>query len=154
MSAVPQRPEEALLAALDLGAMTLALPLAQLRSIRPVIDVRRMPHATAPLFGELEHEQAPLPVYCLDATLRPLAQADADYRACVILGDGQGSFGLLCRDVEVLPVADFRRQPVPNCLRMPTSPVESLAICGERVLCCTESGALRRYARGTNPGQA
>lgn len=137
--------EPELIAALDLGALTLAVPITQLHSLRPALDLEPSRSGDA-LIGSIRIGSIAVPIFHYDSVLRPSRQVPVDYRVCAILADGDRVLGLLCKHAEAVSLKALRQEGVPDCLRAPASPVDSLLIGTERVLCRTNTRAMFRYA--------
>jgi hypothetical protein len=153
LNAPPIRPA-ALLASLCVGRLTLAVPLRDLQSLEPVLDVDVQNRGGASA-GTIDLRTGRCPVYCIDESLAVLTDPRPEHRICAILEGGDaGPFGLICSAVEALEGDGLASVGVPPCMRTSGSPLEGLTLHGRRVLCRTTGAALARFMTAGAPGPA
>jgi hypothetical protein len=125
--------------------LTLAVPLRDLQSLEPVLDVDTQNCGGASA-GTIDLRTGRCPVYCVDESLAILKDPRPEHRICAILDGGDaGPFGLICGAVEALEGDGLASVGVPPCMRTPDSPLEGLTLHGRRVLCRTTGAALARF---------
>jgi hypothetical protein len=125
--------------------LTLAVPLRDLQSLEPVLDVDTQ-NRDARSVGTIELRSGDCPVFCIDESLAVLSNPRPEHRICAILAGGDaGPFGLICGAVEVLGSEGLASFGVPPCLFTAGSPLEGLALHGRRVLCRTSGAGLARF---------
>jgi len=135
----------AYLAVLQIGSVKIALPQNEIRTLEPVLDLRRS--QTGPAVGTVELDEGVWPIFSLSEDLLPLAELADERRVCVLLGQAELAFGIACDKVVSVPAREVRPVPAPEVLARPDSPVISLAVHGEEILCMTTTQALTRLLR-------
>lgn len=124
---------------LTLDELSLLIPQQQIHALEPGFDVQRAEGdggAWIAVAGDL------YPVYCLSEDLRPVPETRGGRRICVLLDTGSRLFGLLCDQVAMLDRARTETVPLPECMRTPDTPLQELALHGERVFCVTSAPEL------------
>lgn len=140
-----------LLASLRVGRLTLAVPLRDLQSLEPVLDIdtQERPGRSA---GVIELRGGFCAVFCVDDSLAVLTDLGPEHRICAVLAGGElGPFGLVCSAVEAVGgdgLASFR---IPASMHAADSPLQGLTLHGNRVLCCTTGAALARFVAAGTP---
>ena len=143
-----RRSEEltAYLAILSIGAVKVALPQNEIRTLEPVLDLRRS--ESGPVVGSVDLDEGSWPIFALSEDLLPLDDLPGTRRVCVLLGQDETVFGIACDKVASIPTEQVRIIPAPEAVICRGSPVVSLAIHGEEVLCLSTTQALMRLLRG------
>ena len=138
----------AYLAVLQIGSVKLALPQNEIRTLEPVLDLRR--NEAGPAVGRVELDEGVWPIFALSEDLLPLAELPDTRRVCVLLGQDELAFGIACDKVLSVPAHAVRAVPAPEVLAHRDSPIASLAVYGEEILCMTTTRALARllHSRG------
>ena len=123
---------------LVLGKTRLLFPGAEILSLEAIPEIGA-PGADGRI-GALNLNGTVLPVYNFDEQLHLHGEAQESRSACVCLGDGKAAFALLCDKVETVAGAELQIVELPACMRSATTPVQSLALQGTRILCvsCVE----------------
>jgi len=133
------------LASLCVGRLLLAVPLRDLQSLEPILDVDRQ-NRDGRSAGTIELRTGPCPVFCVDEALTVVGEPSPDQRICAILAGGEaGSFGIICSAVESLGGDALASFDVPACMAAADSPIDGLALHGRRVFCRTTGAALARF---------
>ena len=132
------------LAAIKFDGLTIAVPLSEVQSLDPVLDVR-FESARRPSIGYVEYDDARLPVFSLDGNLKPLADVPEGQRICAMLGKELPWFGVICESITSLGDSVLQNLPVPECMTSGSSPIKSLVLDDETVLCATDVDELVRY---------
>ena len=133
------------LAVLSIGAVKIALPQNEIHTLEPVLDLRRSD--SGPTVGSVEVDQESWPIFALSEDLLPLDDLPGTRRVCVLLGEGQEAFGIACDKVTSVPTEQVHSVPAPEVVMRHDSPVLSLAIHGEEILCLSTTQALVRLLR-------
>jgi hypothetical protein len=148
MKASPQTQpgrDAVMLASLCVGRLTLAVPLRDLQSLEPVLDVDRQRRGGGSA-GSIELRTGRCPVYCIDDGMTVLEDTRPEHRICAILSGGEmGSFGLICSTVEAVGGDRLASFGVPACMHTRDSPIDGLTLHGQRVLCRTTGAMLARF---------
>ena len=120
-------------AILTMGPVRLLIPQNQVYALEPSTDV------VHPAGGELawiDVADGRWPVCCLSDDLCLVPEIPPGRNICVLLHTDDGLVGVLCDQVALLgQQAEVDWLPVPECMRTPRSPLQGLALQGERVLC-------------------
>lgn len=132
------------LATLKMGDLMLAVPLSEVQTLDPVLDVV-YEDAREPSIGYIAVDEQQLPVFALDDDLEPLAEPPPGHRICALLGQGVPWLGLVCDAVTTLNTASFEASAVPECMRTEGSPISYLLLRNEKVVCATNIEQLVRY---------
>ena len=135
----------AYLAVLQIGSVKIALPQNEIRTLEPVLDLRR--NEAGPAVGRVELDEGVWPIFALSEDLLPLAELPDARRVCVLLGQDELAFGIACDKVLSVPAHEVRAVPAPEVLAHRDSPIMSLAVYGEEILCMTTTQALARCLR-------
>ncbi len=135
----------AYLAVLQIGSVKIALPQNEIRTLEPVLDLRR--NEAGPAVGRVELDEGVWPIFALSEDLLPLAELPDARRVCVLLGQDELAFGIACDKVLSVPAHEVRAVPAPEVLARPDSPILSLAVHGEEILCMTTTQALAGLLR-------
>ena len=135
----------AYLAVLHIGSIKIALPQNEIRTLEPVLDLRRT--EAGPAVGVLELDEGVWPIFSLSEDLLPLAELADARRVCVLLGRDELAFGIACDKVVSVPAEQVRAVPAPEVLARLNSPILSLAVHGEEILCMTTTQALAGLLR-------
>jgi len=130
-------------AKLVMGERDLLLPQHEVLSLEPIQDLESAKADGNNQVGCITLKGQQVPIYCLSQDLRPIKEIPEDHRLCVLLQDQHGvSFGILCNDVVTMESARFRVIPLPECMRLPGTPIRALVLDGEQVLCISSSNNL------------
>jgi len=133
------------LVSLRVGRLTLAVPLRDLKSLEPVLDVDTQDRDGRSA-GTIELRTGRCPVFCIDEDLTMLRELPPEHRICAILAGGEtGPFGLTCSAVEALGGDGLASFSIPASMRAPNSPLEGLTLHGRRVLCRSTGAVLSRF---------
>ena len=78
--------------------------------------------------GNLNMGNLQWPVYALDSDFRLLPNCPDDYRYCVAISiNGAEAFSLACEEVGAMLIENQEEiNPLQDCMRVPSSPIESL----------------------------
>ena len=120
-----------------LGTTRLLLPQADLRDIEGLdnFSTADVPPGGA---GGIQVGRHSYPVYCMSEALSLMVTIPASRRMCVLLQHGEGLFGLLCDQMEVLE-SHVALQPLPECMRIVDSPVEALVLQSDGLACVSSA---------------
>lgn len=132
------------IAELTFEHLTLAIPLSDLHSLEPVLDVN-FSDRTARAAGSILIGGASYPVYCLSDALAFDLQPPATRRICAIIDNGETVFGLICAAVAATPAGSHVAHELPLCMREDSSPIDSLELTLDRVLCRTSGASLGHF---------
>lgn len=131
-------------ALLSIDGLSLLLPQQDIHTVEPVLDLEPATNGGVHV-GWISRDQERWPVHCLSADLELMRELPIERRVCVILDhDGLG-FGLACEQMTSLQQAHLSFFAVPECMRMPGSPLRALARHSERVLCVTTAADLAGF---------
>lgn len=148
----PGRLSDVELARLELERATLAIPMRDLRSLEPMLDMVPAPPGGC-LAGVLSIGDTPCPVYCLTDALLLTDAAPASQRICALIDDGDTLFGLVCRAVSAIPAGGAAETPIPTCMEHAASPIEAFALHRGQVMWRTSGAALHRFFAATFDGR-
>jgi len=111
---------------LYLGETRLLLAQADIRDIEAADDI--VPDEAPPGgVGRVRVGRHTYPVYSLSDEFELMNGIPEQRRMCVLLAHQGGLYGLVCDRVEVMEIpADF--YPLPECMRLASSPVEALTL--------------------------
>jgi hypothetical protein len=135
----------AYLAILHIGSVKITLPQNEIRTLEPVLDLRRSEAGRA--VGSVELDEGVWPIFSFSEDLLPLAELADARRVCVLLGQDELAFGIACDKVVSVPAEQVRAVPAPEVLARRDSPIVSLAVHGEEILCMTTTQALAGLLR-------
>jgi hypothetical protein len=143
MNAVVHPDSQARIAELGFERLSLAIPLADLHSLEPVLDVvfagTGGGNASILVGGE------PCPVFCLSDELKFESRPRPGRRICAIVDGGDAVFGLICSAVVATPAGSNVAFDIPACMRSASSPLEALELVGDRVLYRTSGASLGEF---------
>lgn len=133
-------------AVLSIDGLSLLLPQQDIHTVEPVLDLE-LATGEGGCAGWINRDEERWPIYCLSADLEPIQELPIERRVCVILDhDELGfGFGLACEQMTTLQQAHLNFFAVPECMRMPGSPVRALARHDEQVLCVTTAADLAGF---------
>lgn len=127
--------------AIHVGSLRLLVPQEDVRTVESVADIRT-PTSRPGALGSIRVGRERLPVYCLSETLTELDTKPASRRICPILVAGDGRYGLLCDEVELIPGWELDVRPPPPAMRRHRAAVCGLALHGEGLVCVSSADAL------------
>ena len=130
------------IAMIELETITLALPPADLGTVESVVDVRSV--AQGSRVGEIELRGETWPVFCPDEELHGAAEMMPGRRYCAMLAGPGGLFGVICREVHSVPLAELRTHRLPACMRSGDTPLKGLGVWRERLVGLTTATALHQ----------
>jgi hypothetical protein len=133
-----------LYALLSLHNHVLLLPQGDIRTLESVLDVSPSGQL-ANSVGWLPFEGDRWPVYGLDEDLNPCSELLETQRLCVLLNIEGGYFSLLCQNIATLPGSAVRFCPLPPAMIKPGSPLQGLALYGDRVGLVSTAEALATF---------
>jgi hypothetical protein len=140
-----QKFQAAQLAALSIGRFTVVVPLQDLQSLEPVLDVNA-DDAGMHGIGSIELRDGPSTVYCLDETFALREEPPFDQRICAVLSDGAGGhLCLVCSSVEALPADALKSFVLPACMATAATPLAGLALLAGQVVGRTSGAALAQF---------
>jgi len=131
-------------AVLSIDGLNLLLPQQDIHTVEPVLDLEPATSEGVQV-GWISRDQERWPVYCLSADLEPMRELPIERRVCVILDHDELGFGLACEQMTTLQQAHLSFFAVPECMRMPGSPLRALARHDEGVLCVTTAADLAGF---------
>jgi hypothetical protein len=123
--------------------LTLAIPLADLHSLEPVLDV--VPDDRGGNAGSIAVGSESCPVYCLTDELGFDSSPARGRRICAIIDDGATAFGLICSTVVATPAGSHATFGMPPCMHNESSPLEAMELLDDRVLYRSSGASLGRY---------
>lgn len=78
--------------------------------------------------GRLAYRGETWETFCLSKDMELLADIPFSRKVCVLLKTPQARVGVLCDSVQSIDYAEFSWHPLPECMRMPRSPLVGLAL--------------------------
>jgi hypothetical protein len=142
-AATPLATLPARLAVLRFTRLQLALPLGELVSLEPVLDVD-FDDRQVPSIGSLRAAQEQCRVFALSDALEVQGEAPQDHRICAVVDLGSERVALTCRAVATVETGAISAFPLPQCMRTAVSPVRGLLEADGEVLCWTDAAGLAR----------
>lgn len=116
------------------------LPQSEIRSVGSLIDID--PAVCAPSsIGAIGFEGEWWPVYCLTGEFQLLPALTASRQVCLLLNNGADNFGMVCDRIEPLGNVPTLAA-LPDCMRLPQSPIRALALLKGEVSCVTTTEGL------------
>jgi len=146
MTELAQQFQAAQYAALSFGRFRVVVPLQDLHSLEPVLDVdtqQRNGHG----IGSIElRDGCSTRVYCLDELFSLCDAPPSDQRICAVLDDGaESQLCLVCGTVEALSGEVLTDFPMPACMTSTATPLAGLALLAGRVVGRTSGAALAQF---------
>ena len=138
----------AFVAALSIDDLRLLLPHQQIRTLEPVADVEAIKKQDIEI-GWITIAGTESPVYCLSRDLSLLNTIPDDRRIVVLLGAGNDTIGILCDELKIVPSKELIKHPLPDCMKVPSSPFAGLAILDDTVCCLSSAGHMLNYLSET-----
>jgi hypothetical protein len=138
------------------------VPQGEIHSLEPVFDITEYAEAkvddtalvASDPVGIIYLAGEPWPIYCLAGNFSPLRTMPDTRQICILLRSGQGRWGLVCDQIEVLESEQPRLQPVPSCMAKPNSPLHGLISYDDYLAYVTTAEHLTAYLqRGVQPQQ-
>ncbi len=133
-------------AVLDIDGLMLLLPQNELRTLEPVGDVEQVSSEHLEV-GWISIADQQWPVFCVSGDLTVMDEIPKQRRIAVMLRTGNELAGILCDEIKIVRSEELSVYPLPASLRVPTSPLTSLAIYGDTVGGITSSDHLINYLR-------
>jgi len=142
-------------AKLVMGDRGLLLPQHEVLSLEPIQDLESAETDDNSQIGCITLKGQQVPIYCLSRDLIPIREIPEDHRLCVLLQDELGaSFGILCHDVVTMESTKLRVIPLPECMRLPGTPIRALALDGEQIFCISSSSDLTAITTNSEQSQS
>jgi hypothetical protein len=123
-------------AALHLENVALLVPLHEVYSLEPVLDIDPIQRSGSSV-GGVRSADSWFAVFSLSDDLEPVATLPDTFRICAILARDHIAIAVACRGVSTFAAAVLARHPLPECMITPQSPIRELALHGDQVYCCT-----------------
>jgi hypothetical protein len=117
-------------AVLEFDEARVLLPQREIHILELTADMKVSPQASGAL-GWIDSGDQRCPVYGLNGDLAILHEVPENRRVCALMDNAGSLFGLLCEKVDSVAGHRITRHPVPLCMHVPASPIESLAVLGQ-----------------------
>jgi chemotaxis signal transduction protein len=136
-----QLQRNAIFLAIHLGPLRLLVPQEDVRTVESATDIRT-PTSKPGAFGSIRIGRERWPVYCLSETLSEFCTEAGSRRICPILVSQDGSYGLLCDDVQLVTAHELDVKPLPSAMQRHGAAVGGLALYGDELVCVSSADAL------------
>lgn len=133
-------------AVLTIDRQKLLLAQNEIRTLEPVIDIDKKTKLPGTV-GTLTIQNIRFPVYCVSEDLTVLEIIPTNRRICVLLDEGENSFGITCDKIETTNSEHLKFYSLPECMSLQDSPILALAIRGNELNCVTSTGRLAAYIK-------
>jgi hypothetical protein len=140
-------------ALLHIDGMKLLLKQSDIRGLGGVSEIDRCePPPTGA--GWINFQHVCRPVYSLSKELAMLSAWPQSRRVCVLLLHGSDFFGVLADEMEILAQQPITSSPLPDCMKLPGTPIESITTFRDGIACITSASSLFAYLRVAMAGNA
>ena len=133
------------LAVLDIGSVRIGLPQNEIHTLESVTDLHAAESERT--IGTIELNDGRWRIFALSEDLAPLPALPDSQRICVLLDRADLMFGIACDKFASVPSLQVRPVPPPETIARDGSPVLSLGVLGDDVLCLTSTQALAGFLR-------
>lgn len=135
-----------LLAALSIDDLRLLLPHHEVHTLEPVADLQTKQKKDH-VVGWIMAGTVRIPIYCLSRDLIVLDTIPNVRRIAVVMITDEGSIGILCDDLKIIPRKQLAEQPLPYCMHAPDTPLTGLASQENTVYCLSSANHMLKFLK-------
>jgi hypothetical protein len=135
-----------LLVALSIDGLKLLLPHHEVHTLEPVADVETVEKQDE-VVGWFTAGAVKIPIYCFSRHLAVLDTIPDVRRIAVLMTADATTIGILCDDLKIISRKQLNTHPLPQCMKVPGTPLTGLAMQKDTVFCLSSANYMLKYLR-------